>query len=447
MPPSISRLSIAAFGVIVILASNAAAGQEPREGFAFSGAHRTRYETLDPQFRPRLSNSDQALALQTSLAFDWHGGEFQLFGELMDARTELNDTGSFTGITTTNTLEPLQAFVAWRRGRSTLRFGRVTQDLGKRRFVARARYRNTLLNFAGLDWLWAGEDGGSLRLFHWVPMRLLPGDLGSVLDNDFELDRGARDARFSGFFYELPPLPGDRRLEAYAFDYDAESTGDPANAADHVSFGARAYRLPAPREWNYEVEAVLQRGESGGVVAGMLRSDLDHDASFVHAELGYALGGPWQSNLVLLYDRASGDKDPDDLANERLNTLFGARRFDFGPTGVYGIAWRGNIDSPGVRLTVRPHPRWQAMLTYRRLLLAAARDVWQASGWRDPSGAAGRSIGRHLEGNFIWNAIPKRLDVEVGFAHLFAGRFAEHTAGAAFRGDPQTFYAVLTTTF
>jgi hypothetical protein len=87
------------------------------------------------------------------------------------------------------------------------------------------------------------------------------------------------------------------------------------------------------------------------------------------------------------------------------------------------------------------------MFAYRRLLLAAARDVWQGAGWRDTSGAAGRSIGEHLEGSFIWTAIPKRLDVEVGFAHLYAGRFAEQTAGAAFRGDPQTFYAVLTTTF
>jgi hypothetical protein len=283
-----SRTSIVALGLFAILARGAV-GQEAEEGFAFSGSHRARYETVDPQFRPGLSNSDQALALQTSLAFDWRSGGLQLFGEVMDARTELNDTGSFTGVTTTNVLEPLQAFVAWRRGRSTLRFGRVTQDLGKRRFVARNRYRNTLNNFAGVDWHRSGQDGGSLRLFHWVPMRLLPGDLGSVLDNEFELDRGARDARFSGFFYDLPPFPGEHRLEAYAFDYDAKFAADPANAADHVSFGTRAYRLPKPGEWNYEVEAVLQRGESGGVVDGTVRTDLDHEASFVHAEIGYAL--------------------------------------------------------------------------------------------------------------------------------------------------------------
>jgi hypothetical protein len=346
-----------------------------------------------------------------------------------------------------NALEPIQAFVAWRRGRSTLRLGRVTQDFGKRRLVARARYRNTLHTFTGLDWLWSGDDGRSLRIFHWIPMRILPSDVEGLLDDEFELDRGTRDARFSGFFYQLPAFTGGHRLEAFAFDYDSLSRADPGNAVDHVTFGTRAYRLPKAGEWNYEVETVLQRGESGGVVAGIARPDLDHDASFVHAEIGYAFDRPWQPNLLLQYDRATGDKSPTDLANERFNTLFGARRFDFGPTGVYGIAWRGNLESPGLRLTLRPHPRWQTMLAYRSFKLAAARDVWQAVGWRDVSGAAGRSIGRHIEGSFTWAAIPKRLDVEVGFAHLYAGRFPEQTAGAAFRGDPQSFYAVLTTVF
>ena len=60
------------------------------------------------------------------------------------------------------------------------------------------------------------------------------------------------------------------------------------------------------------------------------------------------------------------------------------------------------------------------------------------------SGAAGDSIGRHLEGSFTWAAIPDRLSIETGFEHLWAGRFAEQTAGAAFRGDPQYFYSAVT---
>jgi hypothetical protein len=214
-----------------------------------------------------------------------------------------------------------------------------------------------------------------------------------------------------------------------------------------VSVGARAYRPPRAGEWNYELEAVLQRGDSGGSVGGVVRSDLAHRASFLHVEIGYQLDLPWAPNLLFQYDRASGDEDPTDARIERFNTLFGARRFDFGPTGIYGIAARSNIDSPGVRLTFRPAPRWQGMLSYRSLRLAAPRDAWIGSGWRDASGAAGDSIGRHLEGSFTWGAIPDRLSIETGFAHLWAGRFARQTAGAAYRGDPQYFYGGVTITF
>jgi hypothetical protein len=423
-----------------------AAAQDEGE-FEFSGTQRTRYESLDPQYRAGFSNSDQALALQTTLAFDWRRGSIRAFGEIMDSRVEGNDSGSFANGTTTNTLEPIQAYVAWQHGDSTVRVGRVTQDLGKRRLLARNRYRNTVATFTGIDWSWTSDRGRAARAFYLLPMRALPADFASVLDNEQELDRGTRDSSVKGLFYQFPTFAHEHRLEAYVLDYELDPPRDPAIAADHVSVGARSYRAPKAGEWNYEIEGVLQRGESGGTVAGVARSDLDHRASFLHAEIGYQFDGPWAPNLMLQYDRAGGDKNPGDLRIERFNTLFGARRFDFGPTGIHGIAARSNIDSPGVRLTFRPAQRWQAMLSYRSLRLTAQRDGWIGAGWRDASGAAGASIGRHLEGSFTWSAIPDRLSVETGFAHLRAGRFAEQTAAAAFRGDPQYFYAAVTTTF
>jgi len=424
-----------------------AAAQTDQATFAFRGTQRTRYEALDPQFRSGFDDSDEALALQTTLVFDWQRGAVQVAGEIMDSRVYLNDEQSFANGTTTNTLEPIQAYVAWRRARSTVRVGRVTQDLGKRRFVARNRYRNTVASFTGIDWFWSGDDGRTARVFYWLPMRLLPNDLASVLDNELELDRAARQSSFSGLFYEFPRFANGHRLEAYLYDFELDVGADPATLADHTSVGARVYRAPEAGEWNYEVEAVLQHGESGGTVAGVARHDLDHRAAFLHLEIGYAFDRPWAPNLLLQYDHATGDEDPDDGHSERYTTLFGARRFDFGPTGIYGIAARSNIDSPGIRLTFRPAERWQGMFSYRSLRLAAARDGWIGSGWRDTSGAAGRSIGRHLEGSFTWSAIPERLSVETGFGRLWAGRFAEHTAGAAFRGDPQYFYAATTFNF
>lgn len=424
------------------------AAQEDGGGtLEIGGRQRTRYELLDPQYRAGFSNSDQAFALQTSVTFDWRREGLQVFGEIMDARMLANDEGSFATGATTNALEPIQAFVALNRGAGTFRFGRFTQDLGKRRLVSRTRYRNTVDTFTGIDWSWSGERGRALRAFYWVPMQILPTDLPRVLDNDAKLDRGMRHTSIKGLLYELPAFADGSRLEAYVFDYDRASPADPAAAADHVSVGARVYRRPEVGKWNYEVETVLQRGESGGTVGGVARPDLDHRASLVHFEAGYQFDAAWAPDLMFQYDRATGDDDPTDTRIERFNTLFGDRRFEFGPTGIYGLAARGNLETPGLRLTARPAPRWDAMLAYRLLRLESARDAWLGSGWRDASGAAGRSIGRQLEGNFSWEAIPDRLELEAGFAHVTSGLFAKQTAGAAWRGDPRYYYVTLTTTF
>jgi hypothetical protein len=151
--------------------------------------------------------------------------------------------------------------------------------------------------------------------------------------------------------------------------------------------------------------------------------------------------------ISLQYDRASGDHNPTDDRNERFNTLFGARRFDFGPTGIYGLAFRSNLETPGVRLTLKPAERWQTMFAYRSFRLAAARDVWVGSGYADPTGAAGKSIGRQLEGDFSVEILPNRLSIEAGAAYDRAGRFARTTAGADFLGNPWYFYAAVTTRF
>jgi hypothetical protein len=445
VPRTVAIFSRAA--LVVSLGSLGNATAQTEDGFAFGGTQRTRYETLDPQFRAGFSNSDQAAALQTTLVFNWRREAWLVGGEIMDSRSYGVDSGSFVNGTTTNALEPVQAYVAWRHDASTFRIGRVTQDLGKRRLIARNRFRNTVNNFAGVDWSWTGPEGRAAHAFYWVPMRPLPFDQESLLDNEYERDRGTRGSSFAGFFYQFPAFANQHRLEGYVLDAEANLRNDPALAFDHVTLGARAYRAPQASQWSYEVEAVLQDGESGGTVGGVARSDLDHSASFVHFEIGYQFDAPGSPNLMFQYDGATGDEDPADAEIERFNTLFGARRFDFGPTGIYGIAARSNIDSPGVRLTFRPGPKWQGMLAYRSLRLEAARDGWIGSGWRDASGGAGRSIGRQLEGTFTWTAIPDRLSLETGFANLWAGRFAEQTAGAAFRGDPQYFYAALTTTF
>jgi len=420
-----------------------------------SGSQRTRYERLDPQFRKGFDDSDQVVALQTSVVFDWSLDAFQFVGEIMDSRGELNDEGSFV-TNTVDTLEPIQAYFAWHKkgmfedsGDSTLRVGRMTLDLGKRRMIGRNRYRNTANNFLGADWSWRDSDGRNLRLFYLLPMLIEPSDNASQLDNDVALDHAARGTRVIGAYYQLPPFADKSVVEAYLLDYDVDPPSSNLAAAAHwTAAGARAYRVPKPSGgWGYEAEGIWEWGRAGGTLNGATRSNFEQNAYLLHLEASYAFDARMRPTLLMRYDYASGDKDPNDTTIERFNSLFGARSFDFGPTNIYGPISRSNIDTPSLRVTLTPKARWQSTLAYRWVFLAESRDQWVGSGWSDTNGRSGRTSGKQLEGSFTWAAIPNRLSVEPGFAHLELGRFARQVQGSAFRGDPLYFYLAITTMF
>jgi hypothetical protein len=218
-------------------------------------------------------------------------------------------------------------------------------------------------------------------------------------------------------------------------------------AVDHLTAGSRVYRDADPGRLAFEIEAVLQRGSSGGVSADIERTDLKHRAHFVHLEVGYELEARGAPRITFQYDLASGDEDPNDLHNQRFDTLFGDRSFEFGPTGLYGAVARANLRSPGLRVTFRPHPRLRSVVAFRRVRLDEARDEWSGSDYRDTSGAGGASVGRHFEASVTWNAIDDRLQIDAGIAHLSAGSFLQHAAGPSFNGSPQYVYLGATTTF
>ena len=91
---------------------------------------------------------------------------------------------------------------------------------------------------------------------------------------------------------------------------------------------------------------------------------------------------PWSPRLAVEYDYASGDNNPKDNKDQRFDTLYGARRFDFGPTGIYGAFSRSNINTPGL-----PHQRFarsdvQVSLSHRIFWLASETDCWGGATYR-----------------------------------------------------------------
>lgn len=420
-----------------------------------SGTQRTRYETLDGQFRVGRPGGDQMLAFRTTLRLEAKTEQFSVVGEMMDSRQELADTGSPIDTTMINAAELLQGYAALRfegpfrnDSRSEFRFGRQTIDIGSRRLVARNDFRNTINAFTGLHYEWQLKDGPAVRALYTLPITRLPSDAPSLLDNDIQFDEESFDLQFWGLHAQWPKLLWGATGEAYVSGlHESDSTDVPTRNRQLYTPGLRLARKPARGKWDFDLEGVAQFGTMRNSIAATDRRDLDHFAYFGHAEAGYTFDAAGSPRVALLYDHASGDDDPADGDSNRFDTLYGARRFEHGPTGIYGAFARANMQSPGLRFTTKPLKPVELMTTYRPYWLASDTDAWTTGGLRDPAGSSGSFVGHQLEARLRWDLQPGAVRLEAGGAYLFAGEFIKSAPNATGRDDTAYGYLSLEIAF
>jgi hypothetical protein len=415
------------------------------------GEYRMRYETLDGQFRAGRTGGDQALTFRTSLAAELRTEPVQLVTEVLDARQYLSDAGSPLDTTMVNALDVLQAHLRWQAGdlipggTNTVRIGRETLDLGNRRLVARNAFRNTINSFTGVDWLWEAQGGGSVRAFYFLPVQRLPSDFASLLDNEIVADTQGFGQQFWGLYGTLPTWGPGIRSEVYWLQLLEDADADSRRRRLHTP-GLRVFRNPAAGEWDFELEAAYQVGDTR-VRAGLNEPVLDHEAHLLHAGVGHTFDLIWKPRIGVRYTEATGDNSPNDGSNERFDTLFGARRWEFGPTGIYGLVPRANLRSPDWQIAVRPRSNLELSATHRLIWLESARDAWTAAGVRDATGSSGDFVGHQVETRLRYDALPGNLRIDTGVVYFAAGGFAEAAPNATRQGDSVFSYVELTLTF
>ena len=417
------------------------------------GHQRTRYEALDEQFRAGLSGSDRTIALRTSLRATARFERYQGSVELLDARQYCASDESPLDTGMVDAIDVLQAWAGLRwedalaaGDRLDLTLGRQTMDVGSRRLVARNRFRNTINAFTGLHARWEAASGEVLRSFYVLPVQRLPDDRSSLMGNDPQLDEERSQVRFFGLHASKPDLFPGADGELYAFGLAEQDGPDLATRdRDLWTIGARLHKEPAAGELDFELETAWQFGESRASKSAGDAVDLDHEAGFLHLSVGRRWDSPGTPRLEGLFDYASGDADPTDGENNRFDTLFGARRFEFGPTGIFGAFARSNLISPGYRLSFAPTADTQVMVAHRFHYLASDRDAWTTSGLVDPAGRSGDYLGNLAEIRARWKLFPGSLQLEVGLAQLFAGGFLDDAPNATGQGDAT--YGYVSTTF
>jgi len=414
------------------------------EGLTIKGEVRSRVEGIDGQFRPRVAEDDAMFSLKTTLQVEYDGGPWRVGGELWDARAYGEKSNSSAGTGEVDALEMVQAYVGVDiplsgGTKARLTAGRFTMNLGSRRLVARQAFRNSTNAFTGVNAQWKSRAGDQLTLLWAMPHIRLPDDIEGIHDNSVRWDTETSDLQFFGASLTKARVFGGS-LELYGYGLAERDSADRPTRNRHIfTPGLRAFRAPKAGRLDYDVEGAYQFGRTRATTAPSDRTDLDVSAYLIHAEAGRTFTGGWQPRLSLDFDMASGDRAKAGTYN-RFDTLFGARRFDFGPTGLYGAIGRFNTISGGARLEVKPNGKSDVMVMYRTLWLDSKTDSFSSTGVRDASGRSGSFAGNQFEARYRRMLIPEVLRVDTGVAYLAKGHFLKDAPNAPQTGDTKYGY-------
>ena len=427
------------------------------ENWRISGSFRPRVEGIANQFRPvpTFAANDILNSYLTTLHVEYGvKGPVRLGVELFDSRGTFQQRNSSAFTTEINALEPGQAYLNVDTGdlggegsKSSLTLGRFTKNIGSRRLVSRQQFRNTINAYTGVTFDWQGVGKDKFTALWVMPHTRLPDDVNGILDNGIEFDRESLNLQLFGASYTFANIFGGT-FELYGYGLYEQDSGTGLRSVqtrDRRLFtpGMRLARQPQVGAFDYDFEAIYQTGLARETAAATDLRDLTVSAYFVHAEVGYTFAHEWKPRLSLHYDHASGDRNNDGKFS-RFDTLFGARRFEYGPTGLYGPVQRANLISPSIRAEITPSKVWDAFIAYRPLWLESATDTFAATLIRDRTGRSGTFAGHQIEGRLRYWIIPNEMILDTGLAYLAKGDFLRNAPNAPDTGN--TFYGYLNTT-
>lgn len=422
------------------------------DNFTLTAASRLRYEALGGQARAGFRSSEELVSLRTIVTADYRAGDLRFGAELYDSRVFGIDRGGVVGPNEVNTFELVQAHVtlampgALGKGSSlSLQGGRMMLNIGSRRLIAADDYRNTTNGYTGLRAEAKLKDGTAATALYVLPQIRLPEDLASLRRGKVRVDRENFDTQLWGLFITRPKAIGQTMAEvAYVGFAEKDAPGRPTRDRRLASLSGRLMADAKPGRFDFELEGIYQFGTTSSGTAATA-GKLDVSAWFAHADLGYMFPGDLKARLSVEYDYASGEGPGGSYG--RFDTLYGMRRADFVPSGIYAAIGRANISTPGVRLEAAPGKRLDGFLAWHPMWLANARDTFSTSGVRDATGASGSFAGHNIDGRIRWWALPKRLRAEVNANLLFKGRFLRDAPNAPRTGTTRYIATALTAFF
>jgi hypothetical protein len=285
-----------------------------------------------------------------------------------------------------------------------LRVGRQELVFGEQRLVGHVSWLNTARTF---------DAARATFRYKGYKLDAFASTVVQSFDGQFNRAFRTKGDNFHGLYGSTDKLIPKTVVEPYVFWRVTSSLN-----RDFKTVGVRlAGKLP--KSFDYGVEVVGQTGSQA-------KDDIKAWAG--HYLLGYTTARlPHKPRLIAEYNYASGDSNPTDAKRGTFDQLYPT------PHDKYGLAdqigWR-NIHQIRLGSEFKPHPKLTLMPNYHNFWLASATDALYAVNStafvRRANGSAGKHVGQELDLTTNY-AINKQVQIGMGLAHLFPGRFLKAT--------------------
>ncbi len=370
------------------------------------GQARLRFESETDKTFGGTSRSHDAFLLQRYfLHADLnHDSGLRFFLQGKFAYANYRDKGGFASLEDHSDFH--QAFADIPFGAAIWRLGRQELQYGKQRLISPLDWGNLRRTFDGVKVFGQTDD------WRWDAFAVRP-----VINDRRNLDDADEQIDFYGLY---TTWKGTKALAADFYvlllknnnDTGAANTNANGKAGRRTLYtiGNRLWGKQGP--WDYETEAAAQFGTYAG--------------DRVRAWMATAGGGytfndvTWQPRLGLLYDYASGDRNPSDGTHSTFNQHFPLGHAWF---GYMDKVERSNIHAIKAQLKLKPTKKITAWADFHTFFADQDRDT---SATRTPADGGSHFIGHELDLTMKY-AIDKHTTALVGWAHFWTGGFIERT--------------------
>ena len=380
---------------------------------SYSGSVRVRYETLNNPIFPTNENihtkTNERLSTRIRLKGEANYGNWSAVAEIEDSRAYLDENDPTLKSSQVNTLEPVQLYITY-KGISeiidSVTIGRVTLDHGSRRLIGRTRFRNATNSFEGAL-INASWSGWHVRGFYLLPLTRFPLDSASIDSNKRAFDKSFSNQKFFGVYAESE----DNTWKVHSYWLKESDSKELATKNRDLFTLSLDYSKTFSETWKYNIEAIGQTGQARQSASTTDIDDKDVTAWMIHSHIGKQISV--STFIRAEIDAASGDNDSTDNTIKAFDSLYGLRRFDFGPTDVYQTFPRSNILAPGLRGVTKLNDDNTLMLGYKGLWLQKVADEGEED-----------FLGHQIEFRWRYQASAP-LRFELGGAYLAKGEALE----------------------